>query len=167
MSHAICITEKMNGAYNAVDLVNAIYAPSATATAIDNGNVILLDSRVSGERDVWYGITPSANSAKASIVLVCSPDVQYDERLVNDAENFYNAAGDVVRGYRLAGSGQYFAVTADALTGSSIVAGNIIELQAGTKLKAVASLTGGSTQIGVVAEVFTLRGKTYYSIMTV
>ena len=41
MSHAICITEKMNGTYNAVDLVNAIYAPSATATAIDNGNVIL------------------------------------------------------------------------------------------------------------------------------
>ena len=93
--------------------------------------------------------------------------MQYDERLVNDAENFYNAAGDVVRGYRLSGSGQYFAVTADALTGSSIVAGNIIELQAGTKLKAVSSLTSGSTQIGVVAEVFTLRGKTYYSIMTV
>ena len=167
MSHAICITEKMNGTYNAVDLVNVIYAPSATATAIDNGNVVLLDTRVSGERDVYYGITPSANSAKAKIVLVCSPDVQYDERLVKDAENFYNAAGDVVRGYRLDGSGQYFAVTADALTGSSIVAGNIIELQAGTKLKALSSLTGGSTQIGVVAEVFTLRGKTYYSIETV
>jgi hypothetical protein len=167
MSHAICITEKMNGTYNAVDLVNVIYAPGGTATVIDNGNVVLLDARVSGERDVVYGITPSVNSAKANIVLVCSPDVQYDERLVNDAENFYNLAGDVVRGYRLGGAGQYFAVTADALTGTSIVVGDVIELAAATKLKAVASLTSGSTKIGDVVDVFALRGKTYYSIMTV
>lgn len=113
MSHAICITEKMNGTYNAVDLVNAIYAPSATATAIDNGNVILLDSAFPVSAMCGGAALRRPPTAQRPTSCWFARPTQYDERLVNDAENFYNAAGDVVRGYRLAGSGQYFAVTAD------------------------------------------------------
>jgi len=168
MSHAICNAEKMSGTYNAVDLAMVIYAPSATPTAIDNGNVVLLDARVTGEREVVYGVTPAANSAKAKIALVCAPEVQYDERLAKDMANFVNEAGAVVRAYRLERAGQVFSVTADGLTGAGDAAvGDVVELQAGTKLKIVDSLTAGSTKIGEVIDIYTLRGKTYYAIETV
>lgn len=168
MAYGICVLEKMSGTDNAVDLVSARYAPSSTETAIDNGNVVLLGALESGSREVRVATTPARDSAKANIALVATPVVQYNERLVRDESNFQNAAGDVIRGYLLEKPHQWFSITADALDGyASAAVGYVIELIAGTKLSAASTLTGGSTQIGVLRETYTKRGKTYYVVETV
>lgn len=58
-------------------------------------------------------------------------------------------------------------MTGDVLDGGEArIKGAVVELQAGVKLLAAASNTGGSTQIGEIIDVFTQRGKTFYAIET-
>ena len=151
MSFAIVRTDRMHGTYNPADLVSVRYSPSATDTAIENGNVCLLGSLDSTHREVFVGATPAADSDIGAIVLIATPELMADERKKNLNE-FRNEAGEIARGYRLR-SGDIFSVTAEALTpinGTAPAAGQVVELQANTKLKLVASLTSNSTQIGTV-----------------
>jgi hypothetical protein len=157
----------MEGTVNPNALVSFKYQPSSTDTAIENGRVVLLAGLVSGEREVFTSATPAANSAIANIALVATPELMSDERKKNLNE-FTNAAGDICRGYKLR-SGDIFSVTAEALTainGTAPAAGQIVELQADTKLKLVASLTGGSTQVGTVIDVED-NGNTEYIVIKV
>lgn len=152
--HGIIRTDRMHGTDNAADLVSVRYSPSSTNTAIDNGNVVLLGSLDTSNREVFIGATPAANSAIAKIALIATPEVMADERL-KSLSDFYNAAGAVARGYMLR-SGDIFSVTAEAVTpisGTAPAIGQIVELQANTKLKLVATLTSNSTQIGTVVEI--------------
>lgn len=94
---------------------------------------------------------PAANSAIAKIALVATPEVLADERK-KSLTDFRNEAGAIARGYLLE-SGDIFSVTAEAVTaieGTAPAAGQVVELQADTKLKLTASLTSGSTQVGTV-----------------
>ena len=58
-------------------------------------------------------------------------------------------------------------MTAEALDGSfdaSSAKGKIVELQASTKMKVVASLTSGSTQVGTIEAVEVAGPYTYFVI---
>ena len=167
MAHAICITETMSGTKNGVDLVSAHYVVGGTPTAIENGNVVLIGAYETGSREIREATTPAKDSDKANIALVASPEVIYSDRLAGDLGNFINEAGAELRGYILEKPHQKFAVTGEALDGAAArIKGAVVELQAGTKLLAVAVATSGSTKIGEIIDVFTQKGKTYYAIET-
>jgi hypothetical protein len=149
--YGVIRTDRMEGSVNPNALISVKYQPSATDTAIENGRVVLVGGLISGEREIFTSATPAANSALAKIALIATPEVMTDERKKNLNE-FTNAAGDILRGYMLR-SGDIFSVTAAALTaisGTAPAADQVVELQADTKLKLVASLTSGSTQVGTV-----------------
>ena len=163
MAHAVIRKDRLAGTDVAPALVSVKYMGSgSTATDIDNGNVVLLDGLMTGEREIYKGKTPAAGSPLDQIVVIGTEEVLYDERQKN-LDEFYNKAGKAALGYRLR-KGDIFSVTADALSGSDIVKGNIVELQADTKLKVVSSLTQNSTKVGVIADINKVGRYTYYAI---
>jgi succinylglutamate desuccinylase len=154
MAYAIFRSDRMEASFNPNAIISGKYLPSATATAIENGKLVLVGALVSGEREVFTLTTPAANSALAKIGIVCTPELMVDERKKNLNE-FINAAGDIVRVFMLR-SGDVFSVTAEALanaTGGTIAVGDLAELKADTKINIVAAGTGitsGSTQVGTI-----------------
>lgn len=148
MAYAIVRTDLMSGTKQPADLVSIKYQVSSVDTAIENGNVALVGALGTGEREVYLASTPAVDSALEDVVLVATPELNYDERLKN-LNQFRNEAGEIARGYRLR-SGNVFSVTAEALTATTPAVGNTVELQADTKLKVVSSLTSGSTKVGTV-----------------
>lgn len=160
--HAVVRTDLMAGTDVRSHLVSVKYmGASDTATEIDNGNVVKVGELVAGEREIHVGTTPATDTELKDIVLIASPEIMYEVEKRSLTE-FYNEAGSICRGYRLH-SGDIFSVTAEAIDGTASK-GSVIELMAGTKLKAVDSATGGSTTVGFV-EAVEVRGKlTYYVI---
>jgi len=151
MAYAIVRTDLMSGTTDPALLVSVKYRPSGTDTAIENGNVVLVGALISGEREVYAAATPAANSPLSSIAIIATPEVMVDERKKNLNE-FRNEAGEISRGY-YTNSRNVFSVTAEAVTPIDATApavGQLVELQAGTKLKLVATATAGSTQVGTV-----------------
>lgn len=163
MGHGVVRTDLMTGTRVEADLRHVKYMvdganDSSTPTAIDNGNVLKLDGMLS--REVWKGVAPAANTALKDVVLVATPELFYDER-VRNLDAFVNEADTVVRGYILH-ENDIFGVTADALSAAATIAvGDIVELQADTKMKVVKSATGGSTTVGKVIAIETVGRHTY------
>lgn len=179
-NHAVVRTDNMFGTDVRAGLVSIKYIVSTTTgegasavttntpTAIENGNVLKVGELMDGEREIFAGSAPAANTDLKDVVLVASPEVLYDERLRN-LDDFINEADMPARGYRLH-KGDIFSVTAEALTvsvsGKTVPeVGNLVELQADTKLKVVASATSGSTQVGRVIHVEKVGRYTYYAIL--
>jgi len=163
--HAVVRTDNMAGTDVLAQLVSVMYmgADGKTATDIDNGNVVLLNGHVSGEREIYNAITPKADSAIGEVVLLATPEIRYNE-LEKSLEDFYNEANKPGRAYHLH-SGAYFAVTKAALTGAETPAvGNIVELAADTKLNVATSATSGSTAVGKIDAIETAGPRTYYVI---
>lgn len=154
MAYACVRTDKMNGTDVAKDLVSVKYYVGTTPTAIENGNVVVLNGLDGVQREVYKAVAPAANAALANVVLIASEEIVKD-KAVATLDEFINRAGDVARGYRLGGAHQIFSVTADALDGTA-AKGNVVEMQAGTKLKVVAEATPNSTKVG---DVIAIEGK--------
>lgn len=161
MAYAIVRTDNMAGTVVPSKLVSAKYFASDTATAIENGNIAVVDSLVTGEREIYKVVNPAVNSKIGSIILVATPEVMADERKRN-LDEFINEAGRAIRGYVL-DHGDVFSVTAEALSGDPTV-GSIVEAQADTKLKVVSALTSGSTQIGKIIAKETVGSKEFFVI---
>jgi hypothetical protein len=70
------------------------YYVGATATAIENGNIVKLDSLIPGERELWKVVAPGAVTAK-NLYIVATPEIVYDETLKSNAalKEFRNEAG--------------------------------------------------------------------------
>ena len=164
--HGVVRTDKLYGTDVGVNLVSAKYMGSGDIpTEIDNGNVLKVEALMEGEREVRKATTPAANTPIEEIVLVATPEVMYDERIKNLHE-FYNKAGQIVRGYFLH-THDYFGVTKEALDTTakdSPAVGDTVELMAGVKLKVVASATEESTTIGKIAAVEQAGRYTYYVV---
>ncbi|MPL95073.1 hypothetical protein SDC9_41236 [bioreactor metagenome] len=148
MAHSIFRSDNLAATGASAGLYSVKYNDGTANADIDNGHVVALDSLISGEREVWKAVTPAADTALSKIVIVGSPELMYDERLRN-LTDFYNEADVAARGYMLT-AGDIFTVSVDAVTATTPAVGNIVELQADTKLKIVASLTSGSTAVGKV-----------------
>ena len=138
-------------------------SPVDVPTAIENGNVVLVGDLLPGEREVHRATAPLANSNLKQIGLVATPEVLYDERK-RGLDQFINEAGRAARIYYFH-SGDEFSVTAEGLAAAAAIAvGDLVELQAGTKLKVVKSATGGSTQVGKIIAIETAGRYTYYVV---
>lgn len=152
-NHAIVRTDLMHGTDNAADLVSLKYQVADVDTAIDNGNVVVLTGLVIGQREIRLAKVPAADSKLDELVLVATPELIYDESTRKTYADFTNEAGKVARGYRLR-SGDVFSATIEAFGGrtalSAVVVGDIVETQAGTKLKLVNAATAGSTTVGKI-----------------
>ncbi len=166
-NHALVRCDVMLG-NNAMSAVkSALYysaytsATTNTPAAIDNGNIVELnDILVSGDRELYVATTPTAGSTKLGVVT--TPEVDYDER--KTIFDFENKAGKPIRVHLLSEMvGQVFSATAEAFNTTPTV-GQIVEAQAGTKMKVVDSLTQNSTQIGVVIDVEDVNGTTFYVV---
>jgi len=134
----------------------------ATPTAIDNGNVVKIGDLIDSERDLRVYTTPAANTAIDQIGIIATPERFYDG-LTHGVKDYENAEGMNLRVYLLTGmtSSSCFTVTADGFeigTGLTPEKGWVAELQAGTKLKLVATASSGSTVIGKVIGVTKLEG---------
>lgn len=165
-THAVVRTDKMYGTDVRAGLVSVKYMGSGgeTPTAIDNGNVVLLDKLADGEREIFVGKDVAVDSPLKDVVLVASPEVMYDERLRN-LSDYENEAGKACRGYYLH-DGDIFSVTKDALTGEgSPAVGHVVELAAGTKLSVATAATGTSTLVGKIIQVEKTPRYTYYVIL--
>ena len=162
--YGVVRTDRLLGITNHAGIVSVKYYVDTTATAIENGNVVKVGALMTGEREVYKATAPAANTPITEIALIADPEVIYDERKKALYE-FINEAGDIVRGYRLH-TGDIFSVTAEALATSlsAIEIGNVVELQAGTKLKVTSSLTANSTQVGTIIDINVVGPYTYYAI---
>ena len=136
-------------------------ATTNTPAAIDNANIVEVnDILVDGDRELWVCTTPTATSKRLAIVT--TPEVDYDERLT--IFDWQNKAGKPIRIHLLSEMvGQVFSATAEAFN-TTPTKGDIVEAQAGTKMKVVASATEGSTVIGKIVDVEDVNGITFYVI---
>lgn len=135
-----------------------------TETAIENGCVLKIGDLMDGEREIFEGTAPAANTDLGDICLIASPELMYDERK-HDLAEFINLPGKPCRGYRLHHA-DAFSVTIDALETalSEIEVGNVVELQADTKMKVVASPTASTTTVGKIEAIETAGKYTFYVI---
>ena len=132
---------------------------------IENGNVVLVGDLLEGERELHRAVAPAANSDITKIGLVASPELIYDERK-RGLDQFINEAGRNVRIYYLH-TGDEFGVTAEGLDAAATIAvGDIVELQADTKLKVVKSATNGSTVVGKIIAI-EKAGRYTYNVVRV
>lgn len=166
MAHGVFRSDLMSGTDVAADLVSVKYMGSGTTeTAIDNGCVVKLDGLITGEREIWKGVTPTAATALTDIAIIGSEEVLYDERKKN-LDDFENEAGSIARAY-IPRSRNIFSVTADALniaSGVKPAVGYVVELMAGVKLNVADKATTGSTQVGTIIAIETVGRYTYYVI---
>ncbi len=163
MSYGVFRSDLMTGTIDPSQLENVRYYDSGAYQDIENGNVVLLDSLIG--RDLWKAVKPAATSDIGDIVILGTPEMMYDETKKN-LDEFINSKDIPARGYHLVKNNK-FSVTADALTngtGSDMAVGNIVELQAGTKLKVVASATVSSTVVGKIIRIEAKGGYTWYVI---
>ena len=165
MAYGVVRTDLMYATDVRSGLVSIEYlgANGSTPTAIENGNVLKVGALKSGEREIFVGAAVAANDDLKDVVLVCSPEVMYDERK-KALDQFINEAGRPARGYRFH-TGDIFSVTKEALAGKANPAvGDIVELAAGTKLNVAASATSGSTGLGSIIAVDVVGKYTFYVI---
>ena len=172
MAYGVVRTDNMFGTDVRAGLVSIKYIVTTgsgasavkTETEIENGRILKVGDLMDGEREIFEGVVPAADSELSEVVLIASPEVMYDERKRNLNE-FINVAGKACRGYRLH-KGDIFSVTIDALDAAATPeVGHVVELQADTKLKVVASATSGSTSVGRIIAVDVVGRYTYYAIL--
>lgn len=133
--------------------------------AIENGCVLKLEGLMEGERELFKGVAPSADTAIEDIVILATPEVMYDERK-KSLDEFINEAGSNCRGYRFH-KHDFFGLTPEGLNiaeGATPAVGWAAELMAGTKINLVASATSGATQIGTLHAIEQAGRYTYYVI---
>lgn len=87
-----------------------------TPTAIENGNIVKLDSLISGNRELWKVVAPGGITAK-NLYLVATPEVIYDETLKSSGalDQFRNEAGENITLIPLE-VGDTFAISDDCIT---------------------------------------------------
>lgn len=149
MAYCVVTRERMTSEWDGSKRISLKYRPSGVDAAIENGMVVVVGNLISGEREVYASDTPAVDTALAKLALITTPEVLADERLKNISD-FRNEAGDVCTGDLLF-SKDVFSLTAEGFEGTPAV-GNIVELQAGVKLKTVASATAGSTVVGKIID---------------
>ena len=106
-----------------LDKIQASYNGNLEAVVhsakLDNGAVINLGALVAGERELKNVAVPAtATLGTEEVLLVASPEVDYGPR--NAGHDHATEIGLAARAYPLV-AGDIFTVTADTLTGSTVV----------------------------------------------
>jgi len=139
---------------------SAKYMPADVETSIENGHFVEIGGLLEGEREVHKAITPTAITDYFGIV--CTPELEYDERGYHGLDTYENKAGQVIR-VGVLQKGDIYSTTVEGFDKAPVV-GNLVELQAGTKAKVVNTATEGATQVGKVIAVETVGRFTFYVV---
>lgn len=162
-NYGVVRLDDMSGTTDGSLMRTVRFYDSDKEAAIENGRVVLIGNLLDGQREVRKATAPVATSPLTHIGLVAAPELMHDERKRN-LTDFINEAGENVRVY-IPHVRDIFSVTAEALDAAAAIAkGNLVELQAGTKLKVVATATDKSTQVGEIIDIETVGSLTYYVI---
>jgi len=129
---------------------------STTPTLIENGNIVKLDSLISGQRDLWKVVAPAAVTAK-NCYLVATPEIIFNEALKSNGalDAFRNAAGANITLLALE-VGDNFSISDDCITviddsEDLPTVGNYVTPSAsGTKWTEVASIASNEVFYGKV-----------------
>lgn len=161
MANYACVrTDKMAGTDVATALASAKFYNGASVAEIENGSVVLLGDYLADEREVRKATAVAANSKLGNVALVANAEID-KTRTHNAMNEFINAKGDVLKAYILR-EGDEFSITKEAFDAESTAAAfkvnGVVELSAGTKLKAVATATAASTTVG---KIIAIEGKWY------
>ncbi|WP_099467747.1 hypothetical protein [Konateibacter massiliensis] len=144
--YAVITREKMASEYDGTKRVSLKINED-----LQNGSVVVVGDLVSGKREVFATTKPTASTALTDIAILTTPEVDADERkknlsdFINKADILLPATGDYLTAKDI------FSLTAEGFDGTPAV-GKIVELQAGYKLKVVATATAGSTVIGKIVD---------------
>lgn len=66
-----------------------------TPTEIENGELVAIRTLMDGEREVHVAVKPEEGDTVIGVV--CTPEVEYDERGYHDLDTFTNKADEVIR----------------------------------------------------------------------
>jgi len=104
-------------------LKSAKYFESDVATAIENGELVTIGELVTGEREIHKATEPV--SGDTYIGLVCTPEVEYDEKGYHDLDTFANDADEVIRVAMLQ-KGDIFSIANEGAGADKEVDGEIV-----------------------------------------
>lgn len=164
-NYGVVRTDKMTGTKDPAAQVSVKYVNNKKDAEIENGHVVMLDGLYEGSREVYKGSDVTAGTDLSKVVLIASVETNYEanfDKRLNNLDDFINEAGRTSRGFHFV-PGNVFSITKECLDGDP-KQGAIVELAAGTKLKAVASATPSSTTVGVIEAVEVAGRYTYYVI---
>jgi len=168
MAYGVVRTDSIK-ATKAGNIKSGRFYVTTTPTAIENGNIVKLDSLISGQRDLWKVVAPGATTA-ANCYLVTTPEIIYDESLKSTGalENFRNAAGQNITLMPLE-VGDTFAVSDSAITqingtDNPTVGKYVTPSATGTKFTEVATITNEVFYGKIIArEIY--RGTKYLNVI--
>lgn len=145
MAYCVVRTDKMHGTEVGADLVAVKYNDGTGYAAIENGNVVALDAYLGN--DLWKAVKPTAKQALGKVALIANPEIFVDYE--HPLDQYINEAGKEIRGYLLR-QGDIFSITADGIDGTLGLGDDdnaYVEIQAGTKLKAVEAATNAVAEL--------------------
>ena len=159
--HAVIRTDLMAGTEDYGQLKSVKFYSSEAPAAIDNGNLVVLDSLLAGEREIYKAVAPSATSKPSHLYITAGVVLFYDESVRHYEDEWENAADVPVRAYKLH-DGDVFGVTVDAFTAEPAV-GNFVQFAAdSTKMTGAASAS--ATSFGKVIAKETAGRHTYFVV---
>ncbi len=135
-----------------------------TPTAIENGNIVKLDSLISGERELWKVVAPGAVTAK-NLYIVGTPEIVYDETLKSKGalKEFRNEAGENLTLLQVQ-VGDVLSVSDACITpiddadGLPAVGSFVVPSATGTKWTEVATIVASEVFIGKIIARETVAG---------
>ena len=171
MAYAVVRTDKLLGTQGFPQIASFKFFKTVNnkevAAEIENGNVVDISAGLMTDgaqtptiinREEYKAVAPTATTKLKDVLLVANPELDRTKKY-NALDEYINKAGMPVRGYHLH-ENDIFSVTDEALDGTPAV-GSLVELQAGTKLKVVASATNGSTTVGKIIQIETVGSKKF------
>lgn len=143
----------------------------ATATAIENGNIVKLDSLIAGQRDLWKVVAPGAVTA-SNCYLVASPELIYDESLKSGQalNQFINVAGANITLVPLE-VGDTFSISDECITPIDddddipAVGSYVTPSATGTKWKEVANISQNEVFYGKIIAREIYKKDTYLNVI--
>lgn len=141
------------------------YYVTTTPTKISNGNIVKLDSLISGERELWKVVAPGAVTA-GDLYIVATPELIYDESLKSNGalDQFENAAGANITLLQLE-IGDLFSISDECITPISgadepVVGSYVTPSATGTGWTEVAAISSNEVFYGkIVARELYKNGK--------
>jgi hypothetical protein len=155
MAYGVVRTDSVK-AIKAGGIKSGRYYVSDTATAIDNGCIVKLDSLISGERDLWKVVAPG-DVKTPNCYLVATPEIVYSEELKSSGalDAFQNAAGANITLIPLE-VGDTFSISDDCITPIDdsddlpAVGSHVAPAAAGVKWAEVASIAQSEVFYGKI-----------------
>lgn len=131
------------------------YYVGTTATAIENGNLVKLDSLISGERELWKVVAPGSVTA-SNLYIVATPELIYSEELKSTGAlaNYKNEAGQNITLLKLE-VGDMFGISDACITQISgaeapVVGSYVAPAATGTKWAEVATIAQNEVFYGKI-----------------